>query len=238
MAASEIILRAREATIGIPSETRQALRDGTNGFERILPGPDRMYPDTDLPPIRISKQKLHSVRTQIPQPFWERERWYRELKVPEDLVEPLSVSPFADLFATSVKEWGISPTLAAVALVQLPKRVAKKLGKKVFFSVHLMGELLLALRDHAMSKEGLLPALLAAAEGNGFSRDALPGLLAEHELDLLIQECSEGVSSITLHGPDNAPAVLTGLVMAKVRGRIDGSIVVQRLNGVVPKDRS
>ncbi len=34
----EIAIRAREATVGIPSETRQALRDGTNGFERILPG--------------------------------------------------------------------------------------------------------------------------------------------------------------------------------------------------------
>ncbi|HCV41854.1 MAG TPA: Glu-tRNA(Gln) amidotransferase GatDE subunit E, partial [Bacteroidetes bacterium] len=45
--AREIAIRAKEATVGIPSETRQALRDGTNGFERILPGPDRMYPDTD-----------------------------------------------------------------------------------------------------------------------------------------------------------------------------------------------
>ncbi len=37
---SEIVIRAREATVGVPSETRQALRDGTNGFERILPGPE------------------------------------------------------------------------------------------------------------------------------------------------------------------------------------------------------
>ena len=52
-AVNEIIIRAKEATIGIPSETRQALSDGTNGFERILPGADRMYPDTDLPPKKI-----------------------------------------------------------------------------------------------------------------------------------------------------------------------------------------
>jgi glutamyl-tRNA(Gln) amidotransferase subunit E len=47
--AQEIIIRAREATVGVPSETRQALRDGRTA--RAHPaGPDRMYPDTDLPP--------------------------------------------------------------------------------------------------------------------------------------------------------------------------------------------
>ena len=56
-AVNEIIIRAKEATIGIPSETRQALSDGTNGFERILPGADRMYPDTDLPPKKITYRK-------------------------------------------------------------------------------------------------------------------------------------------------------------------------------------
>ena len=54
-AAREIVIRAQDATRGVPSETRQALDDGTDGFERILPGADRMYPDTDLPPIRIDR---------------------------------------------------------------------------------------------------------------------------------------------------------------------------------------
>ena len=54
----EIAIRAREAATGIPSETRQALPDGTNGFERILPGPDRMYPDTDLPPKQVTEDRL------------------------------------------------------------------------------------------------------------------------------------------------------------------------------------
>jgi hypothetical protein len=46
-AAREVIARP-QALDGL-AETRQA-PDGTTGFERILPGPDRMYPDTDTPP--------------------------------------------------------------------------------------------------------------------------------------------------------------------------------------------
>jgi glutamyl-tRNA(Gln) amidotransferase subunit E len=233
MGASEIILRAREATVGIPSETRQALRDGTNGFERILPGPDRMYPDTDLPPIRISQDRLQLASTQLPQPFWERERWYRELKIPEDLIGPLSLSTHADLFAIAVKEWGIRPTVAAVMLIQLPKRVGKKIGRRIDFSSAIMRELLLALRDRAITNEGLLHALVAVARGNGFSRDALPTPCSEKELDSIIEECSKEISLIGLRDPDKAQAVLMGLVMTRVRGRIAGSTVAQRLNGAL-----
>ena len=124
----EIIIRAKEATIGVPSETRQALRDGTNGFERILPGPNRMYPDTDLPPRRITREHLGRIAERRRPPFQERVEWYRGLRVPADLVLPLCTSSRADLFATAVTEWKIPPTLAAVTLVQYPKRVLRAPG--------------------------------------------------------------------------------------------------------------
>jgi glutamyl-tRNA(Gln) amidotransferase subunit E len=65
-AAREIEIRAREATEGVPSETRQALRNGTTGFERILPGPERMYPDTDLPPIAVARERIDRMRGAVP----------------------------------------------------------------------------------------------------------------------------------------------------------------------------
>ena len=72
-AVNEIIIRAKEATIGIPSETRQALSDGTNGFERILPGADRMYPDTDLPPKQIAADRIEKIKSWLPEQFWKRQ---------------------------------------------------------------------------------------------------------------------------------------------------------------------
>ncbi|RLB51264.1 MAG: Glu-tRNA(Gln) amidotransferase GatDE subunit E, partial [Deltaproteobacteria bacterium] len=43
-AVEEIRLRYVDAIDGVPNETRQPYEDGTTDFERILPGPDRMYP--------------------------------------------------------------------------------------------------------------------------------------------------------------------------------------------------
>ena len=47
---------------GVPQETRKALTNGTTIFERVLPGPDRMYPDTDLPPIAIDDKIIEKVK--------------------------------------------------------------------------------------------------------------------------------------------------------------------------------
>ncbi len=69
-ALGEIELRAREALTGVPSETRQAQPDGTTRFERVLPGPDRMYPDTDLPPLPVSVDEWQRVRAGLATPPW------------------------------------------------------------------------------------------------------------------------------------------------------------------------
>ncbi len=234
---SEIAIRAKEATVGIPSETRQALRDGTNGFERILPGPNRMYPDTDLPPRRITREHLEGIAEVLPRPLWENEGWYRELSVPEDLISPLCISPHAALFEAAVKEWHISPTLAAVTLVQYPKRISKKRGQPVEFAEQTLKEILLAYRENALAKEGILAALFQVAAGSPFSRNTLPGIYPEAELLALIAKAKEAVSAMNLHHPENRTAVVMGLVMEKARGRADGGDVARRLAGTQEETR-
>ena len=73
-AIEEIKIRAIEATKGVPSETRQVFPDGINDFERILPGPDRMYPDTDSPPTPILEERLERIEITLPEPLWDREK--------------------------------------------------------------------------------------------------------------------------------------------------------------------
>ena len=99
-AVREVAIRAREATAGRPQETRQALDDGTNGFERILPGADRMYPDTDLPPIPLEDDRVagHPGLACPQRPGNGRPRLL-ELGVGADLAERLSRHRAWDLFA-------------------------------------------------------------------------------------------------------------------------------------------
>ena len=106
-AVKEIIIRAREAMIGIPSETRQALADGTNGFERILPGPERMYPDTDLPPLEIMSERIEELSHRVPEQIWKREKKYRQMGVPNHLIIPIASSPRSKVFEMLVKNTNV-----------------------------------------------------------------------------------------------------------------------------------
>jgi glutamyl-tRNA(Gln) amidotransferase subunit E len=227
--ASEIVNRAREATMGVPSETRQALRDGTNGFERILPGPDRMYPDTDLPPRRITEQHRALLRADIPRPFWENEKLYRELRLPPDVISPLSISPHAVLFRTAVGEWKLPSVLVGVILIHLPKRVAKSLGRRVEFSPATMEEILLAVKDGLLAREGIFDMLRRVAEGEPFARSSLPPPCPSDELRGIIDQTAVELSAMKLRRPDQARTVQMGLVMSRVRGRVPGRVVAEAL---------
>ncbi len=77
-AVEEIVGRSREALRGVPSETRQAHADGRTGFERILPGPERMYPDTDTPPWPVPDGWLEEIDATRPERPQDRERRYVE----------------------------------------------------------------------------------------------------------------------------------------------------------------
>ncbi|MBM4093225.1 MAG: hypothetical protein FJ276_28015 [Planctomycetes bacterium] len=86
VAADEIRIRYADATLGVPNETRQPLPDGSTDFERILPGPDRMYPDTDSPPHRILPERTARLQATLPDPPWVREERYAAAGVPREVI--------------------------------------------------------------------------------------------------------------------------------------------------------
>ncbi len=54
------------AFAGVPPETRKSFEDGTTIFERVLPGSDRMYPDTDSLPIPLDNKYINKLGENLP----------------------------------------------------------------------------------------------------------------------------------------------------------------------------
>jgi glutamyl-tRNA(Gln) amidotransferase subunit E len=213
LAAQEIVIRAREATVGIPSETRQALRDDTNGFERILPGADRMYPDTDLPPKQIAPDRMALIRAGLPADILAREAWYRQIGVPSDLVEQLSSSPLAGLFEKAVKERGIDPKLAAMILAHYP-RILERNGLKVEDASAgcLFDAVFEAIQSGRLYREGVM-AVLEQALTTG--RAVAPLLPAE------TATARHGQDAHATHGQD-ARATSLAQDQARIAGQLTG----------------
>jgi len=230
LGAQEVIIRAKEATIGVPSETRQALKDGTNGFERILPGPNRMYPDTDLPPKSITTERLERIRAKLPPHIMTRERWYKEIGVPADLIQFLSVSPFANLFERCANDWDLSPKLVSVVLVQYPKRLKKKGLPVEKLNEEKLEAVLKAVKERKIFKEGLLPLLeQALASGKNPNEFLLPKA-TERELRESIEQVVMSLKNKKFAGEESRMRRAMGLLMEKWRGRIEGTDTALKLS--------
>jgi glutamyl-tRNA(Gln) amidotransferase subunit E len=76
--------RCRLAFAGVPNETRKSFEDGTTIFERVLPGADRMYPDTDSAPIPLEDAEIDEAMQRLPKMVSERIAQLVEWRVPED----------------------------------------------------------------------------------------------------------------------------------------------------------
>ncbi|PLX32944.1 MAG: Glu-tRNA(Gln) amidotransferase GatDE subunit E [Ignavibacteria bacterium] len=227
-AVKEIAIRAKEVTIGIPSETRQALRDGTTGFERILPGPQRMYPDTDLPPIRVEPERLERLRKRMPVQYWDRIRQFTEAGVPKDAIEGLAISPLAPLFEFAVGEMGFSATEAAVMLWRYPRRLRREGITYDEMKLDDVRAILQSVSDGKLTRDGVLNVLRHAAR-NGFDAAALPSRLKRSELESFIQKAKQQVRYSKLHDEKNIPNLTLDKVMDEVRGRIPGADVAEEV---------
>jgi len=124
-AAEEIRLRFVDAVIGVPKETRQALAGGYTTFERILPGPDRMYPDTDSPPTSVTEERVARIKARLQPGPWERIERYMSWRVPEETCNYLIRRGGADILDTVIARTGVDGLTAAVEIGQRAKALSR-----------------------------------------------------------------------------------------------------------------
>jgi glutamyl-tRNA(Gln) amidotransferase subunit E len=222
-AAREILIRAAEAHAGIPAETRQALPDGTTGFERILPGPDRMYPDTDTPPLPIADRLVAEVDAGKGEPPWSRRARYRALGLPDAMAARLAGAPWATLFDAADPAPGETARRLAASL---ERRVPFHARSGAAASAERVTPLVRALEAGA-----LLPGTLAMALDDALREpdrpvtDILEGYRPMETDDdrvlAAVRAAADGASSLDGKGPDVVMRWAMGEVMRNVRGRVD-----------------
>jgi glutamyl-tRNA(Gln) amidotransferase subunit E len=240
-ACNEIALRAREATVGVPSDTRQALRDGTNGFERVLPGAERMYPDTDLPPIGVPESRLQRIAAHLPEYVWDREARYRRLGLPEDVVVPLCISPRAVVFQRIVDELKVSPVFVAVILCQRFKEFRRRGLRPERLADDEIYSVFQRLADGKLAREGVLRVFRHILEHTAeLPADGSRVRAAVEALDMQAlgeEKVSARLMVALAQADDRCFATTTkkhrslmGMLMKGLIGRVDGGRLAKELS--------
>ena len=125
--------RCQMAFKGVPNETRKALETGTTIFERVLPGADRMYPDTDSAPIPLTNEYLEKIAEKLPVPLNKRFQQLVEWNVPKDTYTYLLRNNLVPLIEKIYIELGFKPTFVATLLAHRLKNIqGKNKGKSQF----------------------------------------------------------------------------------------------------------
>ncbi|MEK6831545.1 MAG: Glu-tRNA(Gln) amidotransferase subunit GatE, partial [Thermoproteota archaeon] len=116
-AIDSIIKRISQAKKGVPAETRLATQTGETIFLRPRPGASRMYPETDIPPIIITKKELEDTKKNIPK-SWDES--LNELQKKYDLnlqlTEQIFDSAYLEIFEKICEKTSIVPTFIASIL--------------------------------------------------------------------------------------------------------------------------
>ena len=83
-----------------------------------------MYPDTDMPPIAVTADRIARLNKQLPERVWDRVAFARENGVPVGLANLTAVSPRWAVFREAV-EAGVKATRAASLLVETARHLER-----------------------------------------------------------------------------------------------------------------
>ena len=219
--------RAKYCLIGVPEETRKANEDGTTSYLRPLPGAARMYPETDVPPVRITEDML---KVELPELIEDRAKRYEEMGLSKDMAWVIADSPYYVVFEEFARK--LPASVVARVLHIIPSELRKE-GVDVSRLEERHFRLALSLiADGRIAKEGAEEALRIMAENPGIGEDELikrMGGGSKEELERYIDELLVEKRSLLEERGENAFKPLMGLVMKKFRGKVDGKVVADVL---------
>lgn len=230
--------RCRLAFEGVPNETRKALVDGTTIFERVLPGPDRMYPDTDSAPISISREMIESCREALPKSVAERVEQLKRWKAPSDTHQYLLRNNFVPLIEELSNSYRLSPRFLSCLLAHTFKHVAGGLSGNNEPIDRRIKELCQYTNDMSIEPELLRQLLPVMVKEESLGPDEIldrVGFEKKHEDDIvkLIPETITRARELMANTSDSTKA--TDWIMGQLRPAALGNIPMSSLRTHIVK---
>jgi glutamyl-tRNA(Gln) amidotransferase subunit E len=228
--------RIASAQKGIPEETRNALEDGNTAYSRPLPGAARMYPETDLEPIRISPEKLKRIGKELPLSVQERERLYRGKGLSEKLVRKMVLDNKACFFEELLAK-GVNATTAATLLLETTVQLKRE---GIGVSNAMIEGLLLAEKKGTVTREVFTEILREWSSKPEKSLEELLeelniGASSEKEIRDAIKKIVAENSGLIGEKGTHAIGALMGDAMKQLRGKATGREISRILKAEVQK---
>ncbi len=229
-AAKAVKKRAQQIYEGeVPEETRNAEQDFTTSYSRPLPGAARMYPETDIPPIKISDEKIEEIDENLPETLEEREEKYAE-EIGEELATQIVGSHHLEKFEDFKQK--VDSKLAANVFTNILSRLESE-GVEVENLARRHFEVLFESLSSGDLEKGDIEEVLKEMADNPENpeeavEEVLEGKSSEEEIREAVQEVLDQNEEMIEEQGEHAQGALMGQVMGRVEA--DGGTVSRILS--------
>jgi len=229
------VLRQKELyDEGTPTqpEVRNALPDCSSEFLRPMPGADRMYPETDLPLLKLSRDFIDSLKKDLPKLRSESAGELRERGLSEEMVKLiLGEDKIEEL--KSLAEIYSNLNFIAKMIVLFPKEIASKENKTLEEVeeqvMDYYGDILRLLNKKKIVEGDVKDILINLVKGMDF-KEAIKIEKVDNS------EIEEEILKIIKEKPGLNANAYMGLVMAKFKGKINGKQAMDVINKLINKE--
>jgi len=236
-----VIKRAKTAVEGIPAETRTPLPNGTSKYARPRPGSSRMYPETDVRPVKITASWLEKIKKDMPESIEVKEkRFIEELNLSPDLAHQISRSINLDVFEKVLSEVKVSPTLVAATLENTLVSLHRDNVPTDNLQEHHFIELFSLIQEGQLSSEAI-PEVLTYLANNPCTavQEALKvtglTMASTNEIEKIIQKIVTERKDFIQEQGERSIGGLMGIVRKELGGKVDGKIAKDILQREIRK---
>ncbi|MDH3611618.1 MAG: Glu-tRNA(Gln) amidotransferase subunit GatE [Nitrosopumilus sp.] len=230
-AIDSIINRINHATKGVPAETRLATPNGETVFLRPRPGSSRMYPETDIPPILVTKNELETAEKNIPKP-WDESivDLQKKYDLNQQLAEQIFDSPYIDLFERIIEKTSVEPTFTASILCSsITKLERDGLNSKLLKDEEIT-KAFEFLKIGKITKESIPIIFENIMAGKSSTieeaiKNTSSESIDEAKIEQIIEEIINKNKEIIQNQKERAIGPLMGMAMKELRGKAPGEMV-------------
>jgi glutamyl-tRNA(Gln) amidotransferase subunit E len=226
----EVQRRAKTALRHIPEETRKALEDGNSEYLRPLPTSSRMYVETDIPAICISRKYIEKIENNLPElPSEKKNRIIAKYGLSEDLATQLVKNDKVDDFEKLEAVFNLDSTIIASTLAYTIKELKREGLNVDILDLIVLEEVFSYINRNKIPTASITAVLRSVAKNRYSVREAVKneGLekLSNDEVEMIIDDVLSSNNEIIIQRGMTAMGPLMGIVMKSLKGKADGKLV-------------
>lgn len=214
----------------INGEVRGALENGESDFLRPMPGKARMYPETDLPLLKISRDKINSIKKDLPKLKHEIRDELKKKGLSEELIK-LVLEGNIDEFESLLKVYSKDANLIAKMVCLWRNEFAVKMKRSLEEIKEILNERVLerVLEEFVKGNvsEGDIKGILLKIASGGDIESALK----VDKIDDNILE--EQIRMIVKDKPGLREGAYMGMIIAKLGTSLDKRKAMEILQKII-----